>query len=220
MLVILTLVIMLAAGYAQYRNGLFSAFAMCIQIILAGVVAFNFWEPIADLLDPMFQGTFMAGTEDLLALTGLFALALGLLRWGTNTLAPQMIDYHGMVQLIGGGIIGLVAGYLVSGFLLCVLQTLPLDEQFLGFAPRTKEESAMRSIFPADRVWLALMRHAGAYPLNNTEDRTDTDFPYDRYRTFDRDGTFELRYLRYRRYTATRGPMPYSGEFDKAIYRP
>src|SRR5581483_384441 len=133
MLTLFTLIVIGAVGYAQYRNGLFSAFAMLIMVVLAGVVAFNFWEPLANLLDPTFQGTFLAGTEDLIALTALFCLALGLLRWGVNTLAPAMIDYHGAVQLAGAGVVGMVTGYLVSGFLVCALQTLPLDENFLGF---------------------------------------------------------------------------------------
>ena len=55
---------MLACGYAQYRNGLFSSFAMLIMVFLSGLAAFGFWEPIADLLDPLFQNNAMAGTED------------------------------------------------------------------------------------------------------------------------------------------------------------
>jgi hypothetical protein len=219
MLLLFTLVIVLAVGYAQHRNGLFSSFAMLIQVVLAGLVAFNFWEPLASALEPLFQGNFLAGTEDLLALTGLFCLVLGPLRWATNYVAPQMIDYHGSVQLIGAGIVGMVTGYLVSGFLLCAVETLPLDEHFLGFEPRAKDESGLRSLFPADRVWLALMRHAGAYPLHYTEDNSELDYPYDRYRTFDREGSFELRYLRYRRHTELRGPLPYGGEFDRSNYR-
>jgi hypothetical protein len=215
MLTVFTVIIMFAVGYAQHRNGLFSSIAMVIQIILAGLFAFNFFEPLADALDPTVQGSFLAGTEDLLALIGLFCLALGLLRYATNTIAPLMIDYHGYVQLIGAGIVGMFAGYLASGFLVCALETLPIDERFLGYEPRSAQESPMRSLMPPDRVWLALMRHAGAYPLRSVEDAPDQDHPYDRFRTFDRFGSYELRYLRHRRYSDQRGPIFYGGEFDK-----
>jgi hypothetical protein len=219
MLVPFTVLIILAVGYAQYNNGLFSAIAMAIMVVLAGLVAFNFWEPVADVLEPAVRGTFLSGTEDLLTLACLFCLALGLMRFGANYISPQMIEYHGAVQRVGAGVIGMATGYLVSGFILCMLETLPLHEQFLGFEPRVQGESGLRSILPSDRVWLALMRHAGAYPLNSTEDSPEQPYAYDRFRTFDRDATFELRYQRYRRYGDQRGALPYLGELDRAIYR-
>jgi hypothetical protein len=189
---------------------------MAIMVVLAGLFAFNFWEPLADLLEPGFRGTFLAGTEDLLTLTILFCLAIGLMRWGTNYLSPHMIEYHGAVQRMGAGVIGIGTGYLVAGFLLCVVETLPLDEHFLGFETRTGPEAGMRNIFPSDRVWLAMMRKAGAYPLHSTQEHEDDD-PVERYLTFDRYGTFELRYARYRRHTEVRGPLPYAGEFDPSV---
>ncbi len=219
MLNVITVLIMLACGYALHRNGLFSSIVMVIMIMLAGLFAFNFWEPIANVLDPSFQGSFMAGTEDLLVLTALFCLSLGIMRWCTNTLAPVMIEYHGYVQLIGAGIVGMFAGYLTAGFLLCAVQTLPLDERFLGYEPRTPQESGLRRLMPPDRVWLALMRHAGAYPLASLEDEPDKDTPYERFRTFDRAGSYELRYRRHRRHSEAREPLPYGGEFDREVHR-
>lgn len=219
MLSLFTILIVLAVGYAQHRNGLFSSIAMLIMIVLAGVVAFNFWEPIANVLDPTLQGTFLAGTEDLLVLVSLFCLALGLMRWCTNMLAPLMIEYHGAVQLVGAGIVGMISGYLVAGFLVCALETLPLDQHFLGYEERKSQESGMRSVLPPDRVWLALMRHAGAYPLVSLEDAPEAETAYDRFRTFDRAGSYELRYLRYRRWTQHGPPMGYGGEFDRELNR-
>ena len=43
--------------------------------------------------------------------------------------------------------------------------------------------------------------------------------PYDLFITFDKHGTFELRYLRYRRYDDRRDPLPYFGELDAEIHR-
>jgi hypothetical protein len=64
------------------------------------------------------------------------------------------------------------------------------------------------------------MRHAGAYPLSGTEDNPEAESAFDRSATFDRHGTFELRYQRYRRHTASRpAPMPYQGEFDRELKR-
>ena len=69
-------------------------------------------------------------------------------------------------------------------------------------------ESPFRRILPSDRAWIAMMQHAGAVPLSGKED-PDAEAPEDRFVTFDRFATFELRYTRYRR-----ASMKYRGEFD------
>lgn len=219
MLIILSLIVVLIVAGSQYRNGIFTSATMLIQVLLAGLIAFGLWEPIADELDAFFQDGHMAGYEDCLVLAGLFAIALFGLRQVTNRINTEPLDFNPMAQQIGGPVIGLVTGYFVSGFLICVLQTLPLDEDFLGFTPRRADEPSLRSYIPGDRVWLALMRRAGAYPFAWSEENPDGETLFDRYATFDRGGTFELRCLRYRRHTERRGPMQYQGEFEKDLGR-
>jgi uncharacterized membrane protein required for colicin V production len=219
MLGFITVIIMLVVAYAHFREGVFNAATMLINVILAGVVAFNFYEPLTDLLDPAVHGTLLEGYEDFFFLLLLFAVALGFFRWAINSLSPRQLEYPAALQQFGGAAVGLITGYLVAGFLVCVLQTLPWQESFLEFQPRSPGENPVRRLLPPDRVWLALMRHAGAYAFARGEDNDDADSPYDRYATFDRAGTFELRYLRHRRYTDTRNPLPYLGEFDRSLKR-
>jgi hypothetical protein len=217
MLLVFSVLIILAVGYAQYRNGLSSSIAMLVSVVLAGLVAFNYWEPAADAVEPILQGSALAGCEDLIVLVGIFSVALCLLRVVIFTyIAPDMIEQHGYVQLFGAGGVGFVTGYLVAGFLVCAMETLPLDERFLDFEPRGPTEMPWRRMLPPDRVWLALMHHAGSYPLNS--EIVDPDAPVaDRFKTFDRHGTFELRYLRYRRNNAGKEPRPYLGEFEREL---
>src|SRR5439155_5072332 len=100
MLVIATLVIMLAAAYAQYRNGLFTSIAMLMMVLLSGLTAFGFWEPLADVLDMAAQQNLkaLAGTEDMVVLAVLFGVTFGMLRLAYSYLAPEMIDQHGKLQ--------------------------------------------------------------------------------------------------------------------------
>jgi uncharacterized membrane protein required for colicin V production len=213
MLLVAVLLVMLACGYSQYRNGLFSSCAMLIMVFLAGVTAFGFFEPIADILEPYFQGSALSGAEDMLALTALFAVTLFALRFLSNFLNPEMIEHQGALQHFGAAGVGLITGYFVAGFLLCAVQTLPLDERFMGFEPRSPGEPAHRMLYPGDRVWLAMMRHAGASPLAWQDEQSPTsDASVDRYFTFDRNATFELRYTRYRR-----ANQPYFGDFDREV---
>lgn len=225
MLVLFTLIVIGIVAFMQYRNGLFTSAAMIVQVLLAGLVAFGFWEPIADELDASFFNSPLDGYQDCIVLIGLFCVTLGVLRLVTNRLNKAMIDFNWTLQQIGGPAAGLVTGYLLSGFLVCVFQTLPVEESFLGFSMRKPDEPGLRRFLPADRVWLALMRHAGAYPLAWSEPKEDTGKKdeeknaFDFWETFDREGTYELRYSRYRRHTDQRGPLTYQGEFDRELGR-
>src|SRR6516225_7045838 len=217
MLIFFTILIMLIVAYAEFREGIFTAFTMRVNVILAGLIAFNFWEPLADLLDSSLRDSFLDGYQDLFLLIALFCVSLGLLRAATNNLANKQIAFPAVLQQFGAAGIGLLIGYLVTGFLLCALQTLPWHRNFMDFEPRSRNEGDMRRLLPPDRVWLALMHYAGANGFARSADNEAADSPFDRYPTFDRSGTFELRYWRYRRYSDKEGPMPYHGELDQEL---
>jgi hypothetical protein len=183
MLIFMTILLMLITAYAYFREGLLTAVAMFCNVILSGLIAFNFWEPIAAELEGTVANTMFNGYEDCLCLMLLFCLPLGALRWLTNTLANTEIDYPPLMQQIGAVLFALMTGYLVAGFLVCVMQTLPWEERFLGFDPTVDARGGVRRVLPPDRVWLAMMYWAGKNGLGTSEGPT-----------FDADGTFTARY--------------------------
>ncbi|MCI0378921.1 MAG: CvpA family protein [Gemmataceae bacterium] len=219
MIALLSVAVIVAVAYVYLQEGLFTAATLFVNVILAGILTFNFYEPLADMLDGTFQRSFLAGYEDFIALVGLFSIFLAILRAIANHMTPLQVEYIGYMQQIGGGVFGALGGYLVAGFLVCALQTLPWHENFLGFQPRSPSDAGYRSYFPPDRVWLAMMRYAGVYPLSWKTDDSGAEDAYERQLTFDRGATFELRFLRYRRYGDQRQPLTYSREFDKELNR-
>jgi hypothetical protein len=190
MLIFLTLGVMGAIAYASLREGLLTALSTLVNVVLAGLVAFNFFEPLANQFEDLFRGSFLVGYEDALSLTALFALTLGLLRVLTNNLASSDQDLPALLQQVATGAVSLVTGYLVAGFLVCVFQTLPLEEKFLGFEYQQEPSvpNKIRSLIPPDRVWLSLM-HQGGKAAFSQEDGA----------IFDPQGTFSLRYAKKRR---------------------
>ena len=167
MLAFFTIVIMLAVGYAFMVEGLFTACTMCINVLLAGLIAFNFFEPLARLLEDQVVGTFLEGYGDAVCIVLIFSLALFGLRTVTNQLANIEIDFPQIPQRLGGAIFGMATGYLISGMLLTTFQTLPFHVNFLGFNPEYEEGMMVRRVLPPDRVWLALMHRAGSYAFAN-----------------------------------------------------
>jgi hypothetical protein len=219
MLLLATIVIMAAVAWAHYRNGLFAAVIMLMMVLISGLFAFGFWEPLADALDTATQQNLkaLAGTEDMIALSFLFCVPFALMRWGFTHLVPEMIEEQGAIQHFGGAAVGLITGYFLAGFLVCMVETLPLEQNFLDFEPRSSSETGYRNIVPPDRVWLALMRYAsgGAFRWKDDPDADGVRTPL----LFDRDGTFEMRYMRYRRSSEGRPPLRYFGEFDRELGR-
>jgi uncharacterized membrane protein required for colicin V production len=208
MLAFLTILIMLGLAYLFLVQGLATSFTMFCNVILAGLIAFHFWEALADLLDPLLARSFFTGYEDAICLGGLFAIAFALLRLTTNTLSGAAIEFHPLAQRLGGAVFGLATGYLVSGFLVCVFQTLPWHENFWGYQPDWQShQSGLDNVIPSDRVWLALMHRAGNWGFSRSSRST-----------FDPEGTFVIRYARFRRYGDHRDPTPYNGEFDLELH--
>jgi hypothetical protein len=214
MLTFVCVLVILIVAYAFMAEGLFTSFTMFVNVLLAGLLAFNFFEPLAAWLEPIIAGTFAPGYEDAVCLGLLFWVLLGLLRLATNNLAYCEIAFPPLVQRIGGALVGLLTGYLLAGFLVCLYQTIPWHEQFMGYSADYKSEESFRRYFPPDRVWLALVQRAGKVPFTTGRKHPFRDKEFD---TFDRESTFVLRYLRYRRYGDNRDPLPYYGEFDEQL---
>jgi hypothetical protein len=216
----MTLLFMLFVLYAYLNEDLVTSFSMLCNMFLAGLVTFNFFEPLADLLDPMVHDSVLEGWEDAFCMMAIFIPTFGIFRMITNGLTPIRIEFPTWFQLTGTLFCGCLTTYLAVGLLVCMYQTLPWHENFMYFQAGNDPNSAtasLRRYFPPERLWLALMHRAGAYGLSNSGTTTaDAD-------TFDKYATFELRYARYRRYPEPDPkeysreppkPKPYSGELD------
>jgi uncharacterized membrane protein required for colicin V production len=191
MLYVFTLAVMLIVAYYYWREGLFNAVCSGVCVFLAGLIAFNFWEPLAGWIEVWLDRGPLQGYEDFICLLLLFAISLAMLRSFTNSINYREIDYLPMVNQVGGGAVGLITGYLLAGFLICAMETLPWSQSFLNFEPYQEQEQRTRSLMPPDRLWLALMHRAGDACLSRGEG----------YTTFDPNGTFESNYYYNRRYS-------------------
>ena len=58
MLTLLTILIVLGLAGLFVIQGLATAFTTFCNVVLAGLIAFNFWEPLADLLEPPLSRSF------------------------------------------------------------------------------------------------------------------------------------------------------------------
>lgn len=204
----LLLLFALTAGVA-WMHGLWGTAITLINMILAMLLATNFFEPTAALLDSFMPG----GTYffDVAALWGLFAIFFGLLRGMTDGLSSMQVKFILPVEMAGRSILALWCGWLMVCFTTFSLQMAPLnsktplgawekpdDSTFLGFAP--------------DRMWLGFMQKNSRGYLSRGHFSSIEPHPEDRelnVEAFDPYGEFPYKYAhRRKQYEALEGMGP------------
>jgi len=148
---IILCVILLACVASLFNDGLWSNAVRLINVIMAALLAMNFFEPLAKALDDWNSSyTFV---WDFLSLWGLFALFSIILKVLTDKLSQVKVKFLKIVDQIGSVILALWIGWVMVCFTLVTLHTAPLSRDFAGFA--TKSDERMFLNFAPDRLWLA-----------------------------------------------------------------
>ncbi|MBA3313244.1 MAG: CvpA family protein [Planctomycetota bacterium] len=138
--------------------------------VLSGLLAMNFFEPLADLLDDM---SFVGDRADMLALLGLFGVLLTLMRFGAEYLAPTFIGLQGIAYDIGRWGFAFLTAYTTAAILLTALHTAPLPREFWGFQP---ERNNLFNVVAPDRQWLGFVQYVTEKPFSRTQRIDDPRF--------------------------------------------
>lgn len=147
--IILLLVIALVTWCVAGEGPWGAAFSLII-VIFSGLLAMNFFEPLAAFLQANVAGSYeWQNRWDLIALLGIFAGAVFLLKEATVRILPVDIPVHPMAFDVGRWALGVATGYVTMAFLLAALHTAPLPREFMGFAPGTCQPPEHRRPRPA-----------------------------------------------------------------------
>ena len=188
--VIGAILVLIVAGvtWCVAGEGAWGSVLTFLSVLFAGLLAMNFFEPLANLLDNNI-GSSVQDYSDLVAFLGLFALFTFLLRLATDNISPTEIDLDGRVQQVARWLFGAATGYTTMAILLTALHTAPLPRNFLGFKP---ERANFFDISAPDRQWLAFTQHVSekvlptgkifdgpkyAMPPDGTDQRIWPSFP-------------------------------------------
>jgi len=137
-----------------YTEGMWGNALRLINVVTAGLLAVNFFEPLAGRLD-RWQPTFTV-LWDFLALWGLFALFVALFRLLTDRVSKVKVRFLKLADQIGSGVLACWIGWVMVCFTAMSLHTAPLAENFLfgGFQP---QERMFMGLAP-DRAWLGFVK--------------------------------------------------------------
>jgi hypothetical protein len=153
LLPLLMLVVLFVCMATLYNEGMWSNAVRLINVVTAALLATNFFEPAARLLD----GKLPAGSYawDFLALWLLFAVFLLIVRTATDWVSRVKVRFHKIADQIGGGFFALWTSWVMICFIMMTLHTAPLARNFLfgGFQPEQR-----MLVFGPDRQWLGFMQ--------------------------------------------------------------
>ncbi|MBI3864917.1 MAG: CvpA family protein [Planctomycetia bacterium] len=151
------LLIVVGVGWCVAGEGAWGAALTFLAVLFAGLLAMNFFEPLAVFLESTF-GSGFGPFADLTALLGLFALFTFLLRLATDSISPTEIELDGRAHQAARWLFAAATGYTTMAILLTALHTAPLprDLKYIGFRP---EQRNFFDISAPDRQWLGFVQH-------------------------------------------------------------
>jgi hypothetical protein len=125
--IIVALTLLLA--YALTSEGLWGAALMFFNVLFGGMIAFNFYEPLAAMLD---RTGINWGFSDTLCMLGLFCVSVLLLRMTTETVAPAMVKFPTAVYHAGRLIFGLAGAVVTMAIVLLAFHAAPVHQKVFG----------------------------------------------------------------------------------------
>jgi uncharacterized membrane protein required for colicin V production len=132
MAVIIDLIIcflMLGLLYVLTSEGLWGSALMFFNVLFSGMIAFNFYEPVANLID---STGIPWGFSDTLSLMGLFCISLGMLRMTTETIAPAMVRFPTPVYHLGRFVFGAGGAVVTMAIVILAFHTAPVNKKIFG----------------------------------------------------------------------------------------
>lgn len=183
LLILLTTLLLAGIAFYQVIQGLFSAMIMTVLTIVAAAVAFNYYEPLAELL-----ASRLGAYAHPAALLGIFVIALYVLREIFDRLIRGNVVMGMWVDRIGGAAFGLLTAFVLVGVLVSVVLLLPFGPTILTYKDYDSNLAAAHGGPPrwAAGLTLGLMKHLSAGPLRtigegNSYGRAHDDLQLDAY---------------------------------------
>jgi len=175
---LLCVIILAACVGFLYRDGLWSNAIALVNVVLAGLLAMNFYEWLAKFMTNYSDGLHpYVAFFDFLALWICFILCMVIFRAITDVVSRVRVRFLKIVDQVGGIVLSLCIGWVMIGFTLVSLHAAPLA-QYPLFGAFQPQNSMFLGMFAPDREWLGFTRYQSKYGYCRAGDKDDS-FPPD-----------------------------------------
>jgi len=150
-LIIIGLILLMT--YVLTSEGLWGSAVMFFNVVFGALIAFNFYEPLASLLDRTGIGW---GFSDTLCMMGLFCVSVLLLRLTTETIAPAQVRFPPAIYHAGRLIFGLAGALVTMAIIILSFHAAPVHKKlFTVIDYQTKPPFGMG----LDHQWLGFFQY-------------------------------------------------------------
>ncbi|OQA01479.1 MAG: Colicin V production protein [Planctomycetes bacterium ADurb.Bin412] len=161
-----------------FKQGIFSALIMAVLCVISAFAAFNYFEVLSSYLQNLGLGSY---GPQAICLLGLFTVCLLVLRLLADQLIKGNMIFPLLIDRIGAGVFGLIAGLIITGMIAIGFQLLPLPPKILGFTrcPDVTNPQKESSLLPkGDNLAVGLIQIASQYGFagRNNFGHTHPDF--------------------------------------------
>ena len=162
---LLMLLIAVAIVAFLYGEGIWSNTIILVNATLAGLLAMNFFEPLAGILDDLLPGLRFA--SDFVCLWSTFIVSMLVLRIATDRISQVQVRFLKIAEQFGSPGVALLAAMVVVSFTVTTFHTAPLGTTFMwgGFDP---ERRMVLGTAP-DRAWLSFTHQVSAGSLHRLD---------------------------------------------------
>ncbi|WP_165248281.1 hypothetical protein [Paludisphaera soli] len=149
----LLVALMLFMTYVLTSEGAWGAALMFFNVLFGGLIAFNFFEPLANLIDSTGIGWSFSET---LAMLLIFCVSVFILRLATETLAPVMVRFPNPVYHATRLVFAFATTVVTFGIILVAFHAAPVHKNIFGYINyNTKPPFGMG----VDHAWLGFFQY-------------------------------------------------------------
>lgn len=135
------------------REGLWSNAITLLCIVLSGLAAFGFYQPLTVWVDEMTDGSYTY-LLDIVILWGVYVIAMVVLSGLAGLLSKTRMRFKNPIDPIGGPMVALVAAWIMTSFTMATLHTAPLAKDTLGEKLMHDDVASASSLTSPDLWWL------------------------------------------------------------------
>jgi hypothetical protein len=151
----------LGLTYVITSEGLWGAALVFFNVLFAAMISFNFYEPLARLLDSTGINW---GFSDTLCMLGLFCVSLTVFRLTTETIAPVMVKFPLPVYHAGRLLFGLGGAAVTMAIILLAFHAAPVHKKvFFSIDHKSKPPFGLG----LDHIWLSFFQYETGAVFSN-----------------------------------------------------
>ncbi len=128
----LLVALILFMTYVLTSEGAWGAALMFFNVVFGGMIAFNFFEPLADVIDSTGVGFIMSFSEPV-AIMLIFCASTLLLRLATESLGPAMVRFPTPVFHLVRLVFGFGATIVTFAVILLAFHASPVHKKMFGY---------------------------------------------------------------------------------------